>query len=225
MSGDAMADVGKLVLGLAAAVGTALLVFARKHGEPVELPPVVDSSPLQDDPASRARFELLRWKGLNEKSAAAAVLLAEYWRSVGLGPQPSDTPWSAAFISHVAKGRLSPNAGHIGYARQAWKDRNDDRRGRYWAFQPGELFPVLQRGDILLRGRGDPVNWHDVEADTGHRNSHGDMVIEAPPGFVTYIGGNLGNTVSERTEIVTGLAPPGVFAVLRYMAPGIEGVS
>lgn len=206
---------GKLLLGLAAAVGTALLVFARKHGAEVELPEL----PLTIDPIERAELELERWSGTKETDARAAPLLARYWAAVGMPPQSPDVPWSAAFISFVARPAVAPSGDHVGYARAAFRARQAGKPGVYWAFQPQELQPT--RGDILIRGRGQPVSWQDIAQDTGHKDAHGDLVTDAGNGVLTLIGGNVSNSVTRQQ---VGAVPLEVFAVLRK-APVPGGVA
>jgi len=204
-------NASKLILGLAAAVGVALVAFARKYGADVELPEL----PPGTEPIARAELELERWRGMKETDVLAAPLLARYWAAVGSPPQPPVVPWSAAFISFVAGKSLKPSANHVGYARAALEARQRQQLGKYWAFAPNEsgVLPV-RRGDILLRGRGVPVGWQDVERDTGHKDAHGDIVIDTTGGLLSLIGGNVSNGVT-LTQQPYSQAAPLVFAVLR----------
>jgi len=163
---------------------------------------------LNDNPMKRAEQEWKRWIGFDESSPDAVPLLTKYWKSVGLPLQPASVPWSAAFISTIAAGYLKPSPNHLGYARAAWKDRQNGVKGRYWAYKPSEVGP-LQKGDIVVKGRGQPVGWDDIIADTGHKDSHGDIVTETKGGL-TLIGGNVGNSVT-KTHVLAN----SVFAVLR----------
>lgn len=216
---------GKLLLGLAAAVGAALVLFARKFGvEPEGLGEGPPPAPPVDDPAvNRARAELYTWSGRKETDPSTAGLLSKYWAAVGLPLQPSGTPWSAAFISYVGAGALQASANHVGYARAALKERRARKAGRYWAYQPSEL-ARLRVGDILVRGRGQPVSWQDIETDTGHKDSHGDLVTGVGDAVVV-IGGNVSNSVTQRFYDSEEAAREGVFAVLRKgepdAAPGV----
>ena len=161
-------------------------------------------------PISRAKKELKKWKGLNETDPQAKPLLASYWASVNLPPQPASTPWSAAFISTVAP--VKPSSNHIGYTRSAWNARLTGRKGEYWAYEPTEVLPI-KKGDIIVRGRGQPVGWSDVTHDTGHKDSHGDIVTNvSKSGVLTLIGGNVSDAVTQKEY--TSL-PPHAFAVLR----------
>lgn len=209
-------DAAKLIVGLAAAVGTALLVFARKHGAPVELPPLVPGEPEPPPEVERAEHEiaLWGWGDLKESDAAAGPLLAKYWRAVGLAPQPPGTAWSAAFISYVAGPALYAAANHIGYARNALQSRLQGERGVYWAFSPNEsgVMP-LRQGDLVLTGRGQPVAWSDVASNTGHKDAHGQIVVSTR-GVVTLIGGNESDSV-RRTQVPAGVLPANAFVVLR----------
>ena len=215
-------DSGKLLLGLAAAVGTTLLVFARKYDPDFTLPLELQT----EDAIARAQLELERWRGMTESDAAAAPVLARYWAAVGMPPQPPGVPWSAAFISFVAgPAGLSPSGDHVGYARAALAARKRGDRGRYWAFAPNEsgLLPV-RRGDILINWRNQPASWADVAADTGHKDAHGRLVTYAAPGLYSVIGGNEGNAVTQ-TDVPssTGVPPSDVFAILRK--PPLGGVA
>lgn len=207
----AAGDVEKLLLGLAVAVGTALLAFARRHGAAVVEPLAPESS--AHDESSRAESELAKWHGITETDARAKPLLAAYWAAVGLQPQPPGTAWSAAFISAVAWPAVEPSASHIGYARAAWRARQRGEPGVYWALQPSEA-GALQRGDIVIRGRGQPVSWADVVADTGHKDSHGDIVTSDGGAVVTLVGGNVSDSVRQ-TALPSGTLPANTFAVLR----------
>lgn len=208
-------DAAKLIVGLAAAVGTALIVFARKHGASIELEPM-PSPPIEPLPIQRAKRELAQWADMKETDSRAALLLAKYWSAVGLKPQLPSVPWSAAFISYLAGSALYGSANHIGYARSALRSRMQGEPGVYWAFAPNEpgVLP-LQRGDIVVKGRGsEPVTWSDVTADTGHKDSHGDLVLGTSGGQVDLIGGNLSDGVAI-THLPVGSLPSSTFAVLR----------
>lgn len=161
-------------------------------------------------PSSRAKRELKKWLNLKESDPAASKLLADYWKAVGLPPQPASTAWSAAFISKVAGKSLKPSANHIGYARAAWKARQANQTGQYWAYQPTEITP--KKDDIVIRGRGQPVGWGDVVQDTGHKDSHGDVIADVKAGRLVLIGGNVDNSVTEKQY--DGL-PQNTFAILR----------
>lgn len=168
---------------------------------------------LPSSEVKRARKELSRWVGLREGDPAAQALLARYWAAVGLPPQPAGTPWSAAFLSFVAAPALSPSSSHLGYARDALRSRQEGKRGVYWAYRPDEI-TAYRPGDILIRGRGQPVGWADVERESGHKDSHGDLVVESRPDGVLLLGGNVNDTVATRLRRPGDGAEP-VFAVLR----------
>ena len=57
------------------------------------------------------------------------------------------------------------------------------------------------------------MGWHDVAADTGHKDSHGDLVVDDSGGVLTLIGGNVSDAVSRVQLPLSALS--GVFAVLR----------
>lgn len=212
----ALDTTGKLIVGLAAAVGGALMLFARKYGGD-ELPPELQS----EDTIARAELELQRWHGMKETDAAAAPVLARYWGAVGYGPQAPDVPWSAAFISYVAgPNGLQPSGDHVGYARAALKARTARDTSKYWAFAPNEsgVLPV-RRGDILISWRNQPATWADVASNTGHKDAHGRVVTYAAGGVVSMIGGNEGNGVAQTDAPANQVPASDVFAILRKPTP------
>jgi hypothetical protein len=84
------------------------------------------------------------------------------------------------------------------------------------------VLPV-RKGDILVRGRGQPVGWADVERDTGHKDAHGDLVVYAAGGVLSLIGGNVSDGVTQQDAPFSGSPPSGVFAILRK--PTLGGVA
>jgi hypothetical protein len=106
-----------------------------------------------------------------------------------------DTPWSAAFISYVA-GSASPSfptsGAHVGYA-QAVKNGNVSG---WTALDPATT--QLQPGDIIIKNRNGANNTFNSSNWDG--TSHGDVVTNVnTDGSATVIGGNVSDTVSQRT--------------------------
>lgn len=198
----------QVMLAAFGAVGVALVVFARKHGEPATIPDVDSETggPLPPVAAEAIRQKQF-WNGRLETEPSVENRLVEYWTSV-LGRHPSSEfgsnwvtaiPWSAAFVSYVANqaapGSLSPERGHWNYAQKAVD--NVGLPGKYAAFEPGtKPFDV---GDILVRTRtGDEhIPFSDLKR-FGFKPTHGDIVIAVEPeGRIRAIGGNLTNSVRE----------------------------
>jgi hypothetical protein len=123
----------------------------------------------------------------------------------------ASTPWSAGFISYVARGGSStfPGAGmHTSYATAV---RNGSAPG-WTALNPSTA--QLQPGDIVIKNRGGNSlsyggSW------TGA--SHGDIVTSVTGGQARTVGGNVGNTVNV-TNVNTNngvITSSNYFAVLR----------
>ncbi len=181
-----------------------------------------------------------------------AILLRDYWPTLGITnpgqhfgkPQWwADVAWSAAFIMFCArraasdlrlhgqilgKSPLASNGSHSAYTWQAYRDRQAKTRPRYWAYRPSE-FPV-EAGDIVVKSRGAAITqanaWARVTRTTyAAWKSHGDIVVGVAGQTATVVGGNVGNTVSQKTytldahghidTTVTANDANRVFAVLR----------
>lgn len=226
-------DVAKVIVGLAGAVGLALVAFARENGasipgETVPAPPPGTTHPPfgpgLDPVSAAAEVERARWVGRDETDPSVRDRLKSYWEAAGENPDAfpagweSDKPWSAAFISFVAQqgapGSLKPSASHWGYTRAAL---GNTEPGSFRAYPPGG-FKALP-GDIIVRTRlkDDRRTLKDVESIAFHP-SHGDVVVASGPGGIDYVGGNLAHSVQQRTYLRDGwgdIADPRVFAVLR----------
>lgn len=185
---------------------------------------------LGGDVSAVARYSLDQWRGLTERDPAAAELLADYWRAVGMPPETgAREPWSAAWVSWVVRHSaypraLSPAAAHVYYARQALADRAAGRVGRYGAFEPSEV--LLEPGDIVLRGRaGHAVTLADLSPSRrDFVPMHGDIVTSVDDASATIVGGNVGDRVAARALPLVGrrVEPDSpIVAVLKLIrAPG-----
>lgn len=228
--------VARVIVGLAGAVGLALVAFAREHqgqgepGETVPAPPP-SSRPPTDPVVAVALQELARWKHHDgtprvETDPAMRSTLEEYWRAANENPDnfgsgwEQSKPWSAAFISYVTRkavpGALLPNAGHWTYTRKALLGNPGD--GEYEALQPAT---VPLPGDIVVRTRlpGDRKTLDDVRRIDFHP-SHGDIVVNTEPSIahVRVVGGNLTHSVRAHnysTDANGFINDPRVFALLR----------
>lgn len=129
--------------------------------------------------------------------------VGKYWRE-GVNNKVLDgrntrVPWSAAFISFVVKDagagnhfRYSPQ--HSVYISKAIRDAKNKSAVAYWCLRLNECKPKV--GDIVCWTRQ-----HGIDYDNQHGGDyagHCDIVVEAGVGQVKVIGGNIGQSVSER---------------------------
>lgn len=128
--------------------------------------------------------ELKFWQGKKETSPGAYNRLKSYWDSVGWGTNrwsPSETPWSAAFITYVLRGNNFPgSAAHYAYVENALQGK-----GGWRAISiPKNLGKIqVSIGDVLVRPRSG-----------SYTNSHGDVVYKIKGNTAYLAGGNLSNT-------------------------------
>lgn len=208
-------------------VGALAVLFGRKAAaagpsstdsdpEQSEQPPSSIAAPT--DVAQVARGEVERWKGLDEKSADAEPMLREYWQTTGQPYPGPETAWSAAFISWVVKhsnipAALSPSGAHVYYARRAYLDRG--KPGRYGAFRPDEVTAIAP-GDIVVsrrQGSDEELAFDDLTHSGAFIPAHGDVVVDAHGDALRLVGGNVNDTVSERSASAKS---PNIVAVLRF---------
>lgn len=109
------------------------------------------------------------------------------------GYTPSNQPWSAAFISYIArKGDSSfpTSQSHTGYAQKV-RTQATDR----WEVLNGEV--VSPRvGDIVIQNRsGNDLKFSDSKYSG---KSHGDLIVDVTTTKFTVIGGNLSHTVQKK---------------------------
>ena len=134
----------------------------------------------------RTETELLKWKGQKETDQAMYSTLQEYWKAAGLQDtdwKPSETPWSAVFISTLLKGHGFPySVAHRLYTRQII-----DSPSSWGAYSiPKTKKLQLHVGDVLIKPR------------TGsYQASHGDVVYKIEDGMAYLAGGNVGNTARQ----------------------------
>lgn len=127
-----------------------------------------------------------------------------YWRegvdNSSLDGRNTGHPWSAAFISYVVKkagagATFRYSARHSVYISKAIRDKNDQAQNvAYWCFRLNDCKPKV--GDIVCWSRQ-----HGVDYDHqfgGQYDGHCDIVVEVGPGQVTVIGGNVGQSVTQR---------------------------
>lgn len=161
--------------------------------------PKTSNSSVAKNLAKNAWKHYLLWDQGKRKEGDAKTLdlLNEYWETVGwANRKQSDkisNPWSAAFISHMAKlsgadnFKFSPS--HSAYTVQSIMNRVSGK-GDYFGYKPDEV--PIEIGDIVVKPRsGSNANY----STTGSYASHGDIVVNIKDGVATMIGGNIGNSV------------------------------
>ena len=115
------------------------------------------------------------------------------------------TPWSAAFISYVIKeaGVNFPYGGN--HAIYSQKIREGGSGNPYPWIAKNPKTTRIRPGDIVVENRtGGPYKTWNTNPWTG--SSHGDIVIDVnyDKGYITVVGGNVGNTVKTKTRPIYG---------------------
>ena len=136
------------------------------------------------------------WDGLTETDPAAQSRLEAYWENLGVSNwSAAGTPWSAAFVSYLLKGKgFKGDSAHWVYTRDiiagdypGWTAYNLP-----WnVYGPGSEVNV---GYILVRKR-----------PGSNTAGHGDVVysVDTDEGYAYVIGGNLSDTVrTQRIELL-----------------------
>lgn len=169
-----------------------------------ERPP---STRAESDPANFPRV-LAYWRAVPEEEGAVgqnrrlyAAALARQPAGEALWQEPF---WSAAFVSYVMQAagidrrEFPPAAAHASYVDALIRDA-----ALFPAtapFLPRAPFEVPPRpGDLLCADRSrDPIrDWRQRVPDAGRfRPMHCDIVVEAGPGFVDAVGGNVLDAVT-----------------------------
>lgn len=130
--------------------------------------------------------------------------VGEYWSKIGLNldGRDRDTPWSAAFISFVARAagyndfQFAP--AHSKYIHDAVdKRKSNTTTAPFWGFNIKEHQPQL--GDLVCRWRGDNAIPSMDSLPDGGFTSHCDIVVEIRDTEVRTLGGNVSQSVSITT--------------------------
>jgi hypothetical protein len=143
------------------------------------------------------------------------AVLRSYWQNVGLSQDRADdkirnrNPWSAAFISWVmtlvgAGAAFKRSAAHYAYVAAAKRNRiGNDVNNPFWAYRITEVAPEV--GDLVCKARKPPksaqcstVSYDNIDSGS-YWPAHCDIVTEVRPNEITVIGGNVGNSVDEKT--------------------------
>jgi hypothetical protein len=156
------------------------------------------------------RREWLRFaKGnASEKHDPYCQYVGEMWQAIGFNydgrskySNGKDVPWSGAFISWVVSragagyGAFKFADAHSQFVHDAIQARLLERRDRpFWGYRITQQRPAI--GDIVARNRArNSYSFDHAERNSAYK-SHSDVVVEARPGMIRVIGGNVGNTVS-----------------------------
>ena len=126
--------------------------------------------------------------------------VGEYWSKIGLSldGKDRDQPWSAAFISFVARAagyndfKFAP--AHSTYVYDAVNKRKSNvTTAPFWGFNINEHKPQL--GDLVCRWRENLITSIDSLPSGGFK-SHCDIVVEIRDSEVRTLGGNVNHSVS-----------------------------
>jgi hypothetical protein len=128
--------------------------------------------------------------------------IGEYWLALGIrgiDGRTRDQPWSAAFISFIARrGGYNDfvfSDSHDQYILDAKRNRSSDNHNApFWLFRLGEHRP--QVGDMVCQWRLRPRTFDDLPDNFA---SHCDVIVEIVDGIAKAIGGNVRQSVS-RTD-------------------------
>lgn len=127
--------------------------------------------------------------------------VGEYWSKLGLDldGRDRDQPWSAAFISFVARSAgystFKFAAAHSTYVYDAVEQRKaNNRTAPFWAFDLNEHKPQL--GDLVCRGRDGASIPSMSDLPRGGFKSHCDIVVDVRDSEVRTLGGNVSQSVS-----------------------------
>ena len=193
--------------------------------------PAVDSQTLRQRIVRFATQELARWNNgtIKETDPRLRKTLQDYWKT-GAGVDYSedqlgdpafqnDHPWSAAFISWVMKTAGAGNAfkyssSHAVYTRAAKDNRIANNENPVKAYRITELAP--QVGDLICKSRsGSGATYDNIRPGM---KTHCDIVTEVRPRSIKTVGGNVNNSVAQktlRTDANGTMAEPDYFAVIR----------
>jgi hypothetical protein len=199
----------------------------RLFGQPVDDdPPDTRPPPLPEDKPEREEGLWQRvgeywWIG-QEPDAPEVSWTGKHDATGAIFPADEDGnyAWSAAFISYVmriagAASRFPYSANHSTYINLAAVGATPGAR----AYPPQTYAPAP--GDLICTGRGRAAAMHFADLPTENPfPAHCDIVVNAAPGTLTVIGGNVDDAVTEKHVPVTasGLlaGPDGVTVDSRY---------
>ena len=191
----------------------------------------LDSQALRQKAVRIANQELARWGNgaIKETDPRNRRVLQDYWNTgagvsygedqLGNPAFQSDHPWSAAFISWVMKTAGAGNAfkysaSHSVYTRAAIDNRVANNNNPFKAYRIAELVP--QVGDLICKSRaGSGATYDNIRPGM---TTHCDIVTEVRPRSIAAVGGNVSNSVAQktvRTDPNGRIVEPDYFAVIR----------
>ena len=132
--------------------------------------------------------------------------VGEYWQALGinLDGKDIDQPWSAAYLSFVARKAgytgFKFSANHARYILDAKKKREDNTTSApFWLFRLNEQKPQL--GDLLCLRRQPGITFDNLPS--GGFKSHCDLIVELREKTVRALGGNVQDSVTLSTYSLT----------------------
>ncbi len=146
----------------------------------------------------------------DEKADPFRGYVGQMWAAIGLpydgasvDADGKDIPWSAAFISWVAR-RAGPAYARFKFSQRHSEFVHDAIQARilgladrpFWGYRRSEQRPAL--GDIVQKNAKGGAISYDYAENHSRYSSHSDVVVEVTAGVARVIGGNVGDTVSMR---------------------------
>jgi peptidoglycan hydrolase-like protein with peptidoglycan-binding domain len=209
---------GLEVDGIVGPITEAAIQAALAGQVPTQPPPsggggTTSGAALRSSIVALALGEWARWNYGQTKESATSMraVLEDYWRA-GTGKVPTTSnwwsalAWSGVFISWVmlnagAGSNFRYSSAHTDYVGEAKRNRLANNSNPFKAYRISEASPRL--GDLVCVERQEPNgNWSGVtydNVDQGFRASHTDIVTEVKPGQLKAIGGNVSDSVSQKT--------------------------
>ena len=142
--------------------------------------------------------------GRKEGQEGCYERVGEYWlegtNTYGVDGRNHEMPWSAAFISWVAKkagagDRFRYSTQHSVYISQSIRDRLSTRvAAGYWGWRLNEAKPTP--GDIVCWSRQAGIDYEHQNG--GDYQGHCDFVVEIHANYLLITGGNVGDSVTTR---------------------------
>jgi hypothetical protein len=181
------------------------------------------ASPLKEALLQEAVKQWLRFEqGTGQEDVAPFFrFVGEFWEAIGehLDGRNRDVPWSAAFISFIARqagyADFKFASAHSVYIRDASRKRQaEDTTAPFWLFRLNEHKP--QVGDLICKRREPRISFDNLPTEF---KSHTDVVVELRDNVVRAMGGNVSQSVSITTYALDGngfVRPESnVFAIMR----------
>jgi hypothetical protein len=179
----------------------------------------------QTELVKAAKAELVRFGGQHETDPDVHDILKQYWtEGAGFKSKAAETAiadrtaWSAAFISFLVKQALSASgsaasfafsASHSVYAGAAIRNMMAEEPPEvFYGFPPdGDGAEMPEVGDIFGSTRVLHIDDFADALDAARKHdtyfSHFDVVTDITNGTLTSIGGNVSNSVTEKTVTLT----------------------